>query len=134
MFAEELTNLTVGQEVAVACSGTYQTNYSFGWKVAKITAAGQITLAKEGAENRRFTPRNREVGSSDSWRSSYIIADAAGVKARVAEKTRIHQAAQALQEVKCEVVARYASKATLQEKVAELEAALAKAKALVEAI
>lgn len=127
-------SLTLGQEVAIGTSGSYETRYSFDWTVVRITPSGQVVVSKADQE-RRFNARGYEMGRGDTWRTPFLVEDVARVRDQQARAARARAAAAALNEVsQLERVRDTYSKEFMLEQVAALEALVAKARAAVEAI
>lgn len=133
-YENDITKLAIGQEVAIAATGSYRTHYSFGWVVSRISKTGQITLAKEGQADRRFTSSNKEVGASKCWRVPYIETNVAEVKAREEKEAASRAAAMAISEITGKSYGSNPSKESLLEQFAALEEQMAKAKALISAL
>jgi hypothetical protein len=67
-------NAVVGQEAAVAHSGSWSTHYNFGYRVVKVTPSGQVVIRRESdGYERRFDNRGKEMGKS--YCSDYLVLD-----------------------------------------------------------
>lgn len=122
--------LTVGQEVVVCRSGSWETHYAFGYRVTKVTPSGQFTIqldceGMQASRVRRFNKDGDELGEGKSeWRSTWIDTDVAGIRARIDSKAATRAAAEKLQAVDPKPVGKQWGKTYLMLRAAELRAAL----------
>lgn len=119
----------VGQEIAVR-SG-YTGKPSFGWIVERVTPTGRIVVTK-GDRKLTFNAAGREIG--DKHYLGRIDANVDQAKAIEATQVRRKAAAAALSAVKVNGDCYHWAKDTLLNEIASLEAKLAEARRLAEAI
>jgi hypothetical protein len=127
----------VGQEVVLGRSSSWNYQYSFGWKVSKVTPKGQIVVQKTfgaSVEERRFNPEGKEMSGTWGYNQHNLHVDVEEIKARKATEDRCKTARKAIQDVKIDSIGTMADKDTLEKYVKDLEEKLAIAKAAVEAI
>lgn len=137
---KKLSELKAGDEVAIIPGYSRELKYTFhDYRVKKVTPSGQVVVSfkdyRGEAGEKRFDSDGYEMGSSASkYHRDRIEADVEMAREHMAYKQRQQNAAVALAACKeFEVRVTY-TKESLQGIVAELEAKLATAKALVEAI
>lgn len=130
--------ITVGQEVFVATSGSWETTYRLG-TVVKITSGGQVTVsidygnALAGRQERRFTSSDREIGQGDSYRVPYLAWNVSEIKARLASDLRVRNAGDAIRKANKIEPTRGDDEQSLLAKINEMRAHLAAAEAVLKA-
>jgi hypothetical protein len=137
------TKYTVGQEVAVARHGSWNTNYHFGYFVHKVTPSGQVTVRQprdvssiypEGFYERRFDKDSYEMGTTCSkYNRDRLMSNVAELREGEAKKQRAATAAALITKLGDECKSTY-SKEHMLEAIAKIEATLAAAKLAVEAV
>ena len=134
--------LTVGQEVVVCRNGSWETHYTFGWRVTKVTPSGQVVVTwtdsagVSPSRDRRFSKDGDEMGEGKSeWRGVWIDTDVAGIRDQIATKDARRNAAQLLHGVTTyDQIGRGASKEFLLATAAKMRAALDAADAAIAAL
>lgn len=126
----------IGQEAAVAHCGSWNTHYTFGYVVSKVTPTGQVTIKRtaDGYE-RKFDKNGYEMGTSSSkYRRDTVHFNVEELKIAEQTKKRAAQAAGAIMAVRVEESRGTYSKEALMAQIAELEEKLAAARAAVNEI
>lgn len=129
-------SITIGQEAAVAHCGSWNTHYTFGYVVSKVTPTGQVTIKRtsDGYE-RKFDKNGYETGTSASkYRRDTVCFNVEELKIAEQAKIRAARAAGAIMAVRVEESRGTYGKEALLEQIAELEEKLAKARAAVNEI
>lgn len=130
--------LMVGQEVAVR-SAYGHGDYSFGWKVARLTEKrGEVIVWRQNTDgsvtNYRFDAGGREMGRAGSSYRATLTIDVVAAREETARMQRTREAITALHEIKDSRARLEWGKEGLIEEVARLEALIAKARAAAELI
>jgi hypothetical protein len=133
-----LSSLILGQEVAIACMGSWEMHYEFNYKVVKISAGGEkVTVEKKGLTDtitRTFNQDGDETGTGSSYRVARLETDIETIRTRIAEKEARKTACRAVQDVKSTATSIGLGKAALEAEVNRLEDLLNAAKALITAL
>lgn len=133
------TKPTVGQEIAYSgYTSGYESQYSFGWIVTKVTPSGRFTAQRgdDATYARHFNAKGYETtttGAVKDWGGA-ARTDVDELKAYLAQRNRARAAAGAILAVKVNKSHHTYGKDFMLEQVAQLEALVAAARAAVEAI
>lgn len=126
----------IGQEAAVAHCGFWDTHYTFGYVVSKVTPTGLVTIKRtsDGYE-RKFDKDGREMGTySSKYNRDVVRFDVEELKAYVAKVHRAQNAAEAIRSVCVKESRGTYGKESLLAQIAELEEKLSAARAAVNEI
>lgn len=131
--AKPETTPEVGQEVAIARHGSWDTQYTFG-NIDKITPSGMIDVITPSGAITRFKDL-REKGGISRFHARYLDLDVKSVRATLEERKLKYAASAALNAVKLESPAQNGwSKEAYLSELATLETKVATARAAIEEI
>lgn len=121
----------VGQEAAIV-DGTH---VQFGYTVVKVTPTGQVTVRRNDGYERRFNSDSREINAlyHSKYRKPVVRFDVEALRQNELRDKKRQEAAEAINAIVPNDRARATwSKDSMLAHIAEIEALLQKAKALVE--